>query len=419
MFGHFNATMPYLMPRTVSHVRITFALLVCGIVLGLAGIDLVLPAIPSLPSEISGTIESAQLVLAAFAGGTAIGLLIFGELGARHNQRLILIGALASYALLSYTAAQAQSINQLVIIRFFQGLVSSAPAVFAPGMIRSMFDQRGALKAIALMGSIESLTPAFAPVLGAWLLTFTDWRTSFLLTAGLAMTLAITIVMIRSTHLSKNVKESSRQRLTSSYFSLVKNREFMRQSLSHACTLGGLLIFVFGAPTVIINSMGGDLSTFVIMQLIGISLFITSSNLSDRLVEWFGSDSMILFGSMLSAIGGVGVFLFSVYGDGNPKWLWLLFAPVNLGLGLRGPPGFYRAVVAAGDNDSRGAALLILFILSVAAIGTAAVAPFISQGLIPLGATTAIVSSTSVLLLILLKTPNSRKEVATNANDTH
>ena len=76
---------------------------------------------------------------------------------------------------------------------------------------------------------------------------------------------------------------------------------------------------------------------------------------------------------------------------------------MNLGLGLRGPPGFYQAVVASGNNDSRGAALLILFILGVAAIGTAAVSQFISLGLQPLSLASAFVSVSSLILLIALK----------------
>jgi hypothetical protein len=152
--------------------------------------------------------------------------------------------------------------------------------------------------------------------------------------------------------------------------------------------------------------MGSDLSTFVIMQLIGISLFIISANLSDRLVMRFGSELMIDIGSVLTAFGCLAIYLFSLFGDGDPRWLWLLFAPVNLGLGLRGPPGFYRAVVAAGDNDSRGAALLILFILGIAAGGTAAVAPFISQGLVPLSAAAAAVTLCSVVILAALRAPD-------------
>ncbi len=386
--------------------RLTFALLVCGTVIGLAGIDLVLPAIPSLPDHIDGSLERAQLVLASFAAGTALGLLIFGELGARFDQRALLIGALILYASLSFVAAYSESISELITVRFFQGLASSAPAVFAPGMIKSMFDEKGALKAIGLMGSIESLTPAFAPVLGAWLLTFTDWRASFFLTTVLSLTLAVTIFFIGGTSLKSKSQKSTSLLNTQSYFSLFANREFIRQGLSHACTLGGLLIFVFGAPTVIITTMGGSLSTFVVMQIIGITLFVISANLSGKLVSRFGHENMILFGSFLSAFGCIAIYLFATFGNNNPQWLWLLFAPVNLGLGLRGPPGFYQAVVASGENDSRGAALLILLILGVAALGTAAVAPLISLGLIPLSSAAACVAISSVIVLILLKNQN-------------
>ena len=386
---------------TQRQSTITFALLVCGTVIGLAGIDLVLPAIPSLPESIAGTLESAQLVLASFAAGTAIGLMIFGELGARYKQRYLLIFALAAYAVLSYAAAQVSSINDLIIVRFFQGVASSAPAVFAPGMIKAMYSERGALKAIGFMGSIESLTPAFAPVVGAWLLTLADWRLSFFVTAALASLLCVSIFVVGGSSLNHAHARSNAER--ASYGSLFSNKVFMRHALSHACTLGGLLVFVFGAPTVITTTMGGSLVDFNIMQIIGISLFIVSANLSDRLVLRFGAERLILFGSTMTAFGFLAILAFAFFGNNDPRWVWLLFTPINLGLGLRGPPGFYQAVVAAGDNDSRGAALLILFILGTAAIGTAVAAPFITLGLVPLGIVASVIGVSSVLFLQLLK----------------
>lgn len=393
-----------IMTANTKQNSITFIVLVCGTVLGLAGIDLVLPAIPSLPASIQGSIESAQLVLATFAAGTAIGLLIYGELGARFKQRYLLIVSLALYAALSLLASTVSTINELILVRFFQGLVSSAPAVFAPGMIKAIFDERGALKAIGLMGSIEALTPAFAPVVGAWLLTFFDWRASFIITAALAAILCLSTCSIKLSTLSK-----SSTRETGSYLALFANRAFMRQSISHSCTLGGLLVFVFGAPTVITTSMGGGLSDFVIMQLVGISFFIASANVSDRLVAKFGSEPLILFGSAMTALGCISILLFSVIGNNNPSYLWLLFIPVNLGLGLRGPPGFYQAIVESGDNDSRGAALMILFILGAAALGTAAVAPFISHGLSALSLAASIIATSSVLVLLALRVSASHE----------
>ncbi len=63
-----------------SEIATIGSIVVAGTILGIAGTDLVLPAVPTLPEYITGTLNQAQLVLAAFAGA-AIWLLVFGELG--------------------------------------------------------------------------------------------------------------------------------------------------------------------------------------------------------------------------------------------------------------------------------------------------------------------------------------------------
>lgn len=382
-------------PPVSSNKALTFTLLSCGTVLGLAGTDLVLPAIPTLPNSLAGTIEQAQLVLAAYAFGSGIGLLFFGELGARYDQRRLLIASLASFALLSLAATLTTSILQLVSVRLLQGFAGSAAAVFAPGMIRKMFDERGALRALGLMGSIESMVPALAPILGAWLLIYFDWEISFVIIGALSAVLAV-VWLFFSDLLPSLRSTQSRQ----GYAALLKNRNFQHYALSQAFTLGGLLVFVFGAPTVIILSMGGSLTDFVVMQVIGITFYAISANLTSQSVERFGAERMILFGSVLSAIGFSSIFVFSVVGNNHPQILWGLFVIGNLGLGLRGPPGFYSAVLAAGDNDARGAALMLLYVLMTAALGTTAVAPFIELGLLPLSLVAALISWGSVGLVV-------------------
>jgi len=92
-----------------------FCLVVAGTVIGLAGTDLVLPAIPGLPDSLEGSLESAQLVLAGFTAGTATGLLVFGELGARYDQKKLLIAALAGYCMFSWLATVSNSITELSV----------------------------------------------------------------------------------------------------------------------------------------------------------------------------------------------------------------------------------------------------------------------------------------------------------------
>ena len=376
-------------------------MILAGTILGLAGTDLVLPAIPTLPETIKGSLSQAQLVLAAFTGGTAIGLLVFGELGARYDKRALLLCTLAAYSITSFLCSFSGTILELVSYRVVQGFFAAAPAVFAPGLIRLLFDDRSALRALGLMGSIESVVPALAPVAGAWLLHYWDWRASFFITAGLTFLLSIIWLFTPVLPTGSAAQQDTVSR--SGYLALLRSGSFLRYALSQAFTLGGLLIFVFGAPTVITIGMNGSLSDFVIMQVIGITLFIIASNTAHFLVDRLGTERTIWLGSGLSATGSVAILIYAlVTPNREPAMLWILFAVVNLGLGVRGPPGFYQAIIASGGNDARGAALVILLVFATTSIGTALLAPFITLGLLPLAATAAVVSVSALVTLFFL-----------------
>ncbi|MCJ9712593.1 hypothetical protein LWS69_26500, partial [Bordetella hinzii] len=72
------------------------------------------------------------------------------------------------------------------------------------------------------------------------------------------------------------------------------------------------------------------------------------------------------------------------------------------GLGLRGPIGFYRGIVAAGDNNARGSALIIFFIFLMSTLGTVIAAPFITLGLGALAVVASAIHLLSVALLLWL-----------------
>ena len=374
--------------------RLTFLLIACTTGLGLAGTDLILPAIPSLPNALGGDREQAQYVLAFYAAGTAFGLILFGELGARFDQRWVLISSLGLFAACSIAAAFAPNMDVLIALRLLQGGLGPAAPALAPSIIRALFPPEKAIGALGIIASIEALVPALAPAIGYWLILQSDWRASFwsLGLLGAILTLGL-IGHVR--HLPKVRIFPSR--LT--YASLWVNRRYLRYALSQACSLAALLIFVFGAPAVITGPMGGTLADFITMQISGIVCFIISANLVGRLVARWGHDRVILAGSGLMALSALGLTAFALADATNMILLAALFVPMNLGLGLRGPPGFFQALVAAGENDARGGALVIVLVLAIAALGTGLVAPWIAFGLWPLALAALITASLSLIIL--------------------
>ena len=141
-----------------------------------------------------------------------------------------------------------------------------------------------------------------------------------------------------------------------SYGALLRRPAYLRHGLSHACSLGGLLVLVFGAPAVMVHAMGGSIRHFILMQCMGVASFIVAANASSALSRRFGPERVILAGSALSAAGAWALFLYGAAGGGSPLAMAALFVPVNLGFGIRGPAGFYQAIVAADGDDSRAAA---------------------------------------------------------------
>lgn len=381
----------------MARTWVTLSLVVASTVVGLMGTDLVLPAVPQLPETLGTTASSAQLVLAAYVGGTCVGLLAYGALSEHVSTRRLFICSLVATAILSLACGMATSIETLVILRALQGAAAAAPAVLAPAIVKALFDEARAVRAMGLLSSIESLAPGLAPIVGAGLLLIGGWRLSFVVLAATASALAMLLGLIGG------LPQVAR-RARGSYVALARDPVFLRYALSQAFVLGGLLTFVFGLPMVLVRVLGGKLADFITIQVLAILTFIVAANMAGRAVSRFGAERMILVGTALAVIGAVGQFGYAWTGGAEPLMILVLFAPLNFGLGLRGPPGFYRAVLASRGDDARGSALVIVGILGTTTLGTLIAALFIEEGTVPLSGITLALQAAALLCLVALPT---------------
>lgn len=380
-------------------------LLICGIllvgtVLGLAGTDLVLPSIPDLPAQLPGTAVEAQYVLAAYVAGAALGLFLFGALADHLPPARLLALSLGLFAALSLACVLAPSIWVLVLLRFAQGAVSCGAAVLAPGVIKQLFDEHGAARVIGVVGSIELLVPALAPIAGAWLWLHFGWTASFMVTAGLAA-VATAVIVLRPSILP--AREARARQAGGSYLSLFGNPQYLRYALSHALVLGALLTFVFAAPVLIVHSMAGSIGDFIVLQIAGVTTFIACANGIGLVIRQLGTERLIMIGTVSALLGALGLTGYALAGGNQPLLLipfWLL---INGGLGVRGGAGFVKALAAAPGNDARASAMMILLMTVVAAGATAALAPFLDGGLIVVGGTLVALLAPALLLLVLIK----------------
>lgn len=375
-----------------------------GTIIGLGAIDLVLPAITVIPIALGGTQAEAQFILGAYIAGTSIGLILWGEVGAKFDQLKLLVISLFCFSLVSFISPLMPSVPALTLCRFVQGLFGAAAAVFAPVWIRAVLPDRYIVPSFGLLASIESLTPAFAPVLGLWLLGLFGWTSSFYLLGALALLTLFALLGVKAIQPDLKVLGAR-----GSYKSLVANVPYLKYGLSQAASLSGLLIFVFGMPAVTVHVLELKMSAFIMMQIIGIFCFILCANTSNLLVKRVGADTVILIGSFLSALAMLIMLAFAAYGIDHFYPYVALFTLVNAGLGLRGPPGFNRALQVSDGNEARAAGLLLFSAFMITATGTAATAPYVEYGMRELLAVSFIVLAISPLLLLSLSGSEPQK----------
>ncbi len=352
------------------------AVLLFASLAGFMATDLVLPAIPGLPDILDGSVAQTQYILASFIFGHAVGLVLFGAISWRFRRRTILITAMAGFGLASFLCTQVSAIWPLVALRCVQGVFAAGSTVLTPGIIRQLFSEKGATQAMGSFASIEALAPALGPIVGFWLLEIGGWTLSFDVLAVIGIGVAIIFALV-----GHRLPRSTAEGTKGSYLALLKSRTYLRYCLSQALCVGGLIVFVFAAPAVFVGAWGGTMTDFIIMQCAGVACFVLASNTTGWFVNRFGAERVIWVGTMVSAISALFMLVYVAWGGENPLVVAALFAPLNMGLGVRGPPGFLRAIIAGGGQDDRAASLVILAIFGSVAVGTALLAPFVDGGM--------------------------------------
>ncbi|MEM7741973.1 MAG: MFS transporter [Pseudomonadota bacterium] len=350
-----------------------------------------------MPDILGGTQAMAQGVLATYTLGIAIGLVLWGEAGSRVNQVTLLLVCLCGFAIASLVATRADSIPVLTVCRFFQGLLGAAPAVFAPVWIRHLVPDHSVVRVFGLLATFESMIPALAPILGLWLLASFGWTSSFYLLFILALGTIVLLLIIRRAAPQLKIRGHA-----GTYRSLMRNLLYWRYSLSHAASLAGLLIFVFGMPAVMVHVFGLGVQRFIVMQITGIFFFAICANTAGFFTKRFGDERVILFGSVMSSVGIVLMIITRLSGVESVTAFIFLFIIVNAGFGLRAPPGFNQALAVSESNEARAAALLLLFAFVGTAVGTAITAPYVERGMMELLVTAFVVFTVSPVLLIAL-----------------
>jgi MFS transporter, DHA1 family, multidrug resistance protein len=149
--------------------------------------DLYLPALPGMGRYFNVSADLINLTLIGFFVFYAFGTLFWGPLSDKYGRKPILLIGLSLYVLGSVLCANAWDVYSLILFRVMQAAGGSAAGAIATTMVKEVYEGRQRESVLALVQSMVLISPALAPVLGAFLLGFTTWRGVFWVLAGIGM----------------------------------------------------------------------------------------------------------------------------------------------------------------------------------------------------------------------------------------
>jgi DHA1 family bicyclomycin/chloramphenicol resistance-like MFS transporter len=141
--------------------------------------DLYLPALPRMGDYFGVSAGLTNLTLILFFLFFSLGLLFWGPLSDRYGRRPVLLAGLALYIAASAGCALSWDIWILIAFRILQAVGGSAASAVAMAMVKDVYDGRKRESVLALVQSMVVVSPAVAPVLGAFMLPYTSWRGLF------------------------------------------------------------------------------------------------------------------------------------------------------------------------------------------------------------------------------------------------
>jgi len=158
--------------------------------------DMYLPAFPAIEASMHGMPGTAQVTLATWFAGLAVGQVTQGSLADRFGRRRPLIVGTLVYALANVGCALSTDITTLSVLRFVAAFGGSASMVIPRAIVRDLTDGHAAARLMSRLILVMGAAPILAPTLGGAVLGFGSWHAIFWIMSVYGALCAVLVVAL-------------------------------------------------------------------------------------------------------------------------------------------------------------------------------------------------------------------------------
>lgn len=281
---------------------------------GPVSVDMYLPAFPAIEAALGGAPGTAQVTLATFFAGLAVGQLTQGSLSDRLGRRGPLLAGTTIYTLASAGCALAPDLFWLAFFRLVAAFGGSASMVIPRAVVRDLADGHAAARLMSRLMLVMGAAPILAPSLGGVVLAWANWQAIFWIIAayGALCTLLVWRFLPDTLPVQFRVKLGPGAQ-ASRYLSILGERSFITHALATGFCSFAMFAYIGGSPVVFIDHFGLTPGQFAVVFGLCAVWLIASSQLNPRLITRFGTSRVLraalrLFLAAATALSAIALF---------------------------------------------------------------------------------------------------------------
>jgi len=271
--------------------------------LGPLTIDMYLPSLPTISTDLQASAAAVQLTLTGTLIGLAFGQLLVGPLSDAVGRRMPLLAGIAVHVLASVLCVIAPNLAMLGTLRVLQGLGAAAAAVVATAMVRDLFDGQSAARLFSRLMLVVGVAPILAPTIGGLVLNWTSWRGVFvvLTVIGVAI-MAVSALVLPETLPATRRRHGGALGTVRDYGRLFTDRVYVGLILVAGLAMAALFAYVSGSSYVLQDGFGLSEQQFAFVFAGGAVGLIGATQLNVRLLRRW-TPQQIMAAALLAGLG--------------------------------------------------------------------------------------------------------------------
>lgn len=289
--------------------------------------DLYLPALPTMSTYFHVSSALTNLTLVSFFFFYAVGTLFWGPMSDKYGRKKILLIGTIFYVFASAACAVSLNVYMLIAARIVQGIGAGAITAVSMALIKDCFSGKQRETILAIVQSVAGLAPMIAPVLGAILLQFTDWRGSFIVLTVVGLLCLLLAFLYQETLSDEERYEGTVLGSLGRLVAVGKNIGFLVPCIIFSLYNLAFMGYIAMSSYIYVDVFGLSEQLYSYFFAANAALSMIGPMLYVRFMTGFDKKKFALTCFALYAVCGIFIV---VLGGNAPFLFWLGFAPFSL-----------------------------------------------------------------------------------------